>query len=84
LAVEAEISFPDDVLKAAIFDLSSSGAKVRLRKSLLKSVVLNIMPFGSFEGEIVWSDDEFIGIKFDEDHKAVINLILESEAEDAP
>lgn len=84
LAMQADISFPDDVLDARIFDLTSSGAKIRLGKSLLKNVVLNILPFGSFEGEIVWSDDEFIGIKFKEDHKAIVNLILEREVEDAP
>jgi hypothetical protein len=84
LAMQADISFPDDVLEAKIFDLTPSGAKIRLSKSLLKNVVLNILPFGSFEGEIVWSDDEFIGIKFKEDHKAIVNLILEREVEDAP
>jgi len=62
----------------------ADGAKLRLGKSLLKNVVLNILPFGTFEGEIVWSDDEFVGIKFKEDHKAIVNLILEREVEDAP
>jgi len=84
LAMEADISFPEDALEAKIFDLTPNGAKVRLKKSLLKNVVLNILPFGSFEGEIVWDDDEFIGIKFKDDHKAIVNLILGREVEDAP
>ena len=84
LAMQADISFPDEVLEAKIFDLTPAGAKIRLKKSLLKNVVLNILPFGSFEGEIIWEDDEFMGIKFKDDHKAIVNLILESEVEDAP
>jgi hypothetical protein len=80
LTLKAEISFGEGELDAKIYDLSSSGAKLRLNKSLLKSIVLNIPPFGVFEGEIAWTDEEYIGIKFNEDHKAIVNLILEHVA----
>ncbi len=84
LTLKAEITFGDGELDAKIYDLSSSGAKVRLKKNLLKNIVLNIPPFGIFEGEIAWTDEEFIGIKFNEDHKAIVNLILQHVAGNAP
>jgi hypothetical protein len=84
LTVKAEIAFGDADLDARIYDLSPTGAKVRLKKGLLKNIVLSIPPFGVFEGEVAWTDDEYIGIKFDEDHKAIVNLILEHVAGNAP
>jgi len=84
LTLKAEVGFGGGELEAKIYDLSSSGAKLRLKKSLLKSIVLNIPPFGIFEGEVAWTDDEYIGIKFNEDHKAIVNLILEHVAGTAP
>ena len=84
LTLKAEVSFGEGELDAKIYDLSPSGAKLRLKKSLLKSIVLNIPPFGVFEGEVAWTDEEFIGIKFNEDHKAIVNLILEHVAGTAP
>lgn len=84
LTLKAEVGFGEGELDAQIYDLSPSGAKLRLKKNLLKSIVLNIPPFGVFEGEVVWTDEEFIGIKFNEDHKAIVNLILEHVAGTAP
>lgn len=84
LTLKAEITFEEGDLDAKIYDLSPSGAKVRLNKNLLKSIVLNIPPFGVFEGEVVWTDEEYIGIKFSEDHKAIVNLILEHVGGAAP
>ena len=67
-----------------IFDVSAGGAKVRLKKaeidsqnSAIKRVLLHIPPFGEFEGDIVWTDDEYMGIKFYETHKTVVNMLLE-------
>jgi hypothetical protein len=84
LAVKAEVSLGEGDIEAQIYDLSPSGAKLRLKKGLLKSIVLSIPPFGVFEGEVAWTDEEFVGIKFNEDHKAIVNLILQHVAGTAP
>jgi len=84
LTLKAEITLGEGDMEAQIYDLSPTGAKLRLKKNLLKSIVLSIPPFGVFEGEVAWTDEEFIGIKFNEDHKAIVNLILQHVAGTAP
>ena len=41
------------------------------------------LQFGDFDGEIVWTDDEYIGIKFHDSHKIVVKLVLESTTKKA-
>ena len=84
LMLEAEVSHADQIIDCVIFDVSAGGAKVRLKgavidgqKSAIKRVLLHIPPFGEFEGDIVWTDDEYMGIKFYETHKTVVNMLLE-------
>ncbi len=84
LMLEAEVSHADQIIDCVIFDVSAGGAKVRLKgavidaqKSPIKRVLLHIPPFGGFEGDIVWTDDEYMGIKFYETHKTVVNMLLE-------
>ncbi len=84
LMLEAEVSHADQIIDCVIFDVSAGGAKVRLKKaridaqnSPIKRVLLHIPPFGEFEGDIVWTDDEYMGIKFYETHKTVVNMLLE-------
>ena len=84
LMLEAEVSHADQIIECVIFDVSACSAKVRLKRagidaqnSPIKRVLLHIPPFGEFEGDIVWTDDEYMGIKFYETHKAVVNMLLE-------
>lgn len=84
LMLEAEVSHADQTIECVIFDVSAGGAKVRLKRagidaqnSPIKHVLLHIPPFGEFEGDIVWTDDDYMGIEFYETHKAVVKMLLE-------
>lgn len=84
LMLEAEVSHADRIIDCVIFDVSAGGAKVRLKRagidaqeSPIKRVLLHIPPFGEFEGDIAWTDDEYMGIEFYETHKAVVKMLLE-------
>lgn len=90
LMLEAEVSHADQVIKCVIFDIAAGGAKVRLKRagidaqnSPIKRVLLHIPPFGEFEGDIAWTDDEYMGIKFYETHKTVVNMLLERASQNA-
>jgi hypothetical protein len=77
LMLDAEAALGGDALEITIFDVSAGGAKVRFKEDPLKHIVLKVPPFGEFEGEIVWKDDEYVGIKFNEDQKKMAEIILE-------
>ena len=90
LMLEAEVSHAEQVIECVIFDVSAGGAKVRLKRasidaqeSPIKRVFLHIPPFGEFEGDIAWTDDDYMGIKFYETHKAVVNMLLERASHSA-
>ena len=73
-----QLEIGTDCLACCVFDLSQSGAKVRVARPLTacESVRLRMTPFGGFEGEVVWSRDGVAGIRFaDEEHDRVIRLI---------
>ena len=85
LMMEAGALIGGEALGAVIIDLSAGGAKLRLRGAedrrshdAADSIVLHIPKFGGVEGRVVWRDDDYVGILFDENHKALVNLILES------
>ena len=76
-----------ETFAAVIWDISAGGAKVQLKApgkgteiALPKTTVLAIPDFGGYEGDIVWIDDEFIGIKFHENHKTMVKLITGQSA----
>lgn len=84
LMLDAEVFVGDDVIGCVVFDLSPGGAKVRLTRNGIpaedappEDLVLHIPPFGGFEGEISWRDDEYIGIQFFDAHKTMVKLIVE-------
>jgi hypothetical protein len=77
LMLEAEVSLGSDALASMIFDVSAGGAKVRFKDDPFKKIVLKIPPFGEFEGEVVWKDDEYVGIKFGEDHEKMMDVIVD-------
>ncbi len=82
LMLEATVSIGDETFAAVIFDISAGSAKVQLKEAgnaaenaVPKTAVLEIPEYGDFEGDIVWTDDDFIGINFHENHKTMVKLI---------
>jgi hypothetical protein len=63
---------PREAPKSASKDVEA-GAKI----AASDEVVLTISRFGGFGGEIAWTDENFVGMRFVENHKAMIGLILE-------
>lgn len=83
--LEAAVLVDGDVIHCVIFDISASGAKLQLKGTevhleddQVNLIKLKIPGFGDFDGEIIWTDDEYIGIKFHEKHKTMVKLVLES------
>lgn len=73
--VPAEVSFGGESVECTTLDVSEGGAKVRFKVDPFKKVVLSIPPFGEMEGEIVWKDDEYVGIKFSGNHDRMAEII---------
>ena len=87
LMLEAAVNICGESFAAVIFDISAGGAKVRLKDAgnaaetaAPKTAVLDIPDYGDYEGDIVWTDDDFIGIDFHEDHKTMVKLITGQSA----
>ena len=85
LMMEAGVLIGGEALGAEIINLSAGGAKLRLRKieehlscDPADSIILHIPNFGGFEGKVIWKDDDYVGLMFNEDHKTLVNLILDS------
>ena len=82
LMLEAAVTIGGESFAAVIFDLSAGGAKVQLKdagnaaeNAMPKTAVLKIPEYGGFEGVIIWTDDEYIGIHFHENYKTMVMLI---------
>ena len=82
--LESTVSVGQEILDCMIFDISAGGAKVRLKeteispkKDRIETIVLHIPDFGGFEGKIVWTDDQYVGIQFRETHKTMVKLVIE-------
>ncbi len=87
LMLEAAVTIGGESFAAVIFDISAGGAKVQLKdagnaaeNAMPKTAVLEIPEYGGFEGDIVWIDDDFIGINFHENHKTTVKLITGQSA----
>ena len=87
LMLEAQVTIGAESFAAVIFDISAGGAKVQLKGAgkgaeiaLPKTAVLAIPNFGGYGGDIIWIDDEFIGIDFHENHKTMVKLITGQSA----
>ena len=83
--LKATLSLAGKTYRMIIMNLSASGAYIAPQKAgtiigdvVGQSVTLNLTGFGGFEGTIVRSEGEFFGIEFDESHKTIVNLVLES------
>ena len=80
--LQGGVSIAGEIFAAVIFDISGGGAKVQVKEAgnkaenaMPKTAILTIPEFGDFEGDIVWTDDEYIGIHFHENHKTTAKLI---------
>ena len=87
LMLEAAMTIGGESFAAVIFDISAGGAKVQLKdagnaaeNAMPKTVVLDIPEYGDYEGDIIWTDDDYIGIHFHENHKTMVKLITGQSA----
>ncbi len=66
----------DSVGDCEVVDLSATGAKVRLEEEFeCTSPITLSFDIGEFEGEVVWQNEEFVGIKFDAKPNEVTSAI---------
>ncbi len=77
LMLDAVVAVGGDALDITIFDVSAGGAKIRFKEDPLKHIVIKVPPFGEFEGEIMWKDDEYVGVKFNEDQQKMAQVIVD-------
>jgi hypothetical protein len=73
--LNAELIVNVGAMDCKTVDLSANGVKLKLTQDLLKNIRINIAGSGEISGEIIWKDDEFIGIKFDEDQSEIVNVL---------
>ena len=67
-----------DLLACTVSDLSVSGVKIHISRptAIEEPVRLALPPFGDFKGEVVWTRDDHIGIRFaDEEHYRVAKMV---------
>lgn len=85
VGLKATLSLGGDTIPVMIFNISAGGALVapqdpkrRFDNAPGKAIVLAIRSFGGFEGVVLRTDGEFYALQFDEDHKTIVNLVLQS------
>lgn len=83
IMLKVSVSYGDNRMDATILDVSSGGAKVRLDGAgipdetvLNNGFILDIPAYGKFPGDIVWKDDEYIGIKFHRDFSVELGSLI--------
>ncbi|MBC8242169.1 MAG: PilZ domain-containing protein [Alphaproteobacteria bacterium] len=87
LMLDALISLPKEHYDAVLIDISAGGAKFQFREMppMMPGpgipISITIQPFGGFYGSLMWVDDDFAGMKFEENHKAMASLIHEMVAQ---
>lgn len=87
LMLGAKAALPNGRYDATLMDISAGGAKFKLEEAPLEplepglSMSIEIPPFGGFFGFIVWIDEDFAGMEFDENHKVTAGLIHDMVAE---
>lgn len=75
LMLKADVVIAGTPMQCVIFDITAQGAKIRLDHDFLKQAVLSIPPFGEYDGEIAWTDDQYMGIEFRQSHPRMAELI---------
>jgi len=85
--LDTTVTFSGGAYDTALIDVSAGGAKFCFKMPPPKMpdrgtpISIEIQPFGEFDGEVMWIDDDYAGIKFDENHKATAALINEMVAQ---
>jgi len=75
VSVGAEMTLGGESVECSTIDISAGGAKVRFKTDPFKKVVLSIPPFGELEGEIVWKDEEYVGIQFHGQNDRIAEIV---------
>ncbi len=81
LMLDILVSFGEAEFAATLLNISGDGAKVQVRElgetgaGPGAEAKIDVPRFGPFEGTIIWVDDIFFGMAFDENHKATAGLI---------
>ena len=66
----------DSVGDCEVVDLSATGAKIRLAEEFeCTSPITLSFDIGEFKGEVVWQNEEFVGINFNENPSEVASAI---------
>lgn len=87
LMLDAVAVLPNGRYEATLMDISAGGAKFKLEDAPLEPIEhgltmsIEIPPFGGFYGFIVWIDESFAGMEFDENHKVTAGLINDMVAQ---
>lgn len=71
----AVLQLESGTLECTTFDISSGGVKLKLKHDLFKNVRVNIANFGEISGQIIWRDDDYVGIEFDEDQTEIVRAL---------
>jgi len=78
---KAALMFEGQMLEATIFDISGGGAKIRIDGAIIPSedkvnaaTALDVPGCGEINAHIAWKDEEYFGLKFDEDHSKLISM----------
>lgn len=86
LMLDASVAFSGEHYDVTLIDISAGGAKFQFKiipPSLPgpdAEVSIEVPPHGGFYGNIAWFDQDYAGIKFDENHKVAASLIHEMAA----
>ena len=86
LMLEASVTFSGEYYDVVLIDISAGGAKFQFKivppalPDTDTEVSIEVPPHGGFYGNIVWTDEDYAGIEFDENHKAAASLIHEMAA----
>lgn len=87
LMLNAAVSLPNGTYEATLISISAGGAKFRVDEPPLepfaagRSISIDIPPFGGFGGFVVWIDEDYVGMEFDENHKVTAALINDMVAQ---
>lgn len=84
--MNVRISLNDKEMDAVLVEIGGGGAKIAAHQMIAQRfvsgpVVLHIPKFGEFHGSAAWGNGDFIGIAFNENHKALVSLIKEASAQ---
>ena len=79
---KAVVIVGSETVEATIFDVSAGGAKIRLDGPTIPSTavvdqeaVLQTREAGNLPGNIVWTDDEYLGLSFFDDQSKLVGLL---------